>query len=332
MPQSNIPLDVTIVGGGPAGLSAALILGRCLREVLVIDMGNPRNAPAEVFNGFLSRDGSNPREFLQICRDQLRRYETVKLKKGKVVAADRDINRFTVTTDEGERITSRLLLLATGLVDELPEIEGLHQFYGKTAHSCPLCDAWEYRGKPMVVAGGSTEAANLALELLLWSKEVTLCSNGPLRSESKVREQISRCGIQVIETPIAKLEGPGHVLKGVRFVDGSFRPAGVLFFSPGQRQRSALAENLQCKFCDDGSIHCDARASTSVPGLFAAGNASQGVQLVIAAAAEGTLAGVAMNDMLVEADAETGALQRESRRDDVPTQDNTNRDSHSAVA
>lgn len=143
-------------------MSAALVLGRCLRKVLVCDAGSPRNAPARIFNGNRSRDGSTPGEFLQISRDQLRRYETVELRKVKVESAERTDEGFVITLETGGRIASRLLLIASGLVDELPAIEGFKQFYGKTAHRCPSCDGWERRGEPVVVVGGKQDAADLA--------------------------------------------------------------------------------------------------------------------------------------------------------------------------
>ncbi len=308
-PSTSRLLDVTIVGGGAAGLSAALVLGRCLRRVVVCDAGRPRNAPARVFNGYLSRDGSTPGEFLKISREQLRRYETVELRRATVTAAERGHDCFTVTLDTGVKVTSRMLLLATGLVDELPKIEGFEAFYGKTAHSCPYCDGWEHRGEAVVVLGGTQEGADLAIEMLLWSKDLVLCANGPLRCDAKSRRQIEKAGMRVIETPIRLLEGEGDELSGVRFTDDTLLPRTVLFFSPGQHQRSPLAEKLGCKFCEeDNCIQCDEKAATCIPGLYAAGNASRGVQLVIAAVAEGTLAAVAINNALTEADAEAGDL------------------------
>ena len=158
-PANRDPLDAIIIGGGPAGLSAALVLGRCLRHVLVCDVGHPRNEAAKVFNGYLSRDGSTPGEFLQICRAQLRRYETVEFRKVKVVDVERGDRRFTAVLETGERVASRMLLLATGLVDELPEIENFREFYGRSAHSCAYCDGWEHRGQPIAVTGCTQDAA-----------------------------------------------------------------------------------------------------------------------------------------------------------------------------
>jgi thioredoxin reductase len=309
-PTSRALLDAIIVGGGPAGLSAALVLGRCLRHVLVCDAGHPRNEPARIFNGFLSRDGSTPAEFLQICRDQLRRYETIEFRKVKVVDVERGDCRFTAILETGERVTGRMFLLATGLVDELPRIENFRQFYGSTVHSCPYCDGWECRGQPIAVIGCNQESLDLAIELLLWSKDLVLCTNGPLKVERKAVETFKRLCIRIIDTPIALLEGAGDKLEGIRFTDSSFLPRSAVFFSPGQYQRSPLAEQLGCEFCEENNcIQCGEDTATNVPGLYAAGNASRGVQLVIAAAAEGMQSAFAINNALLEADAERGALK-----------------------
>ena len=304
--------DVIVVGGGPAGLSAALVLGRCLRRVIVCDAGNPRNQAAKIFNGYLSRDGSAPGEFLDISRKQLDRYrDTVELRAVKVTGVERGDRLFTASLETGERLESRILLIATGLVDELPPIENLQQFYGQTVHSCPYCDGWEVRGRPLAVAGGNQGAADLAIELLLWSKDVVLCCNGPLTCDAKTVRTLERLGIRVIATSIQKLEGTDGDLAGIRFQDGTWLPRHALFFSPGQHQRSPIAEQLGCDFCKlDNCIQCgEDDTSTTVPGVYAAGNCSRGIQLVIAAVSEGMRAAFAINEALLEADADSGALK-----------------------
>ena len=309
-PSDAQVLDAIIIGGGPAGLSAALVLGRCLRRVLICDAGHPRNEPARIFNGFLSRDGSTPKEFLEICRDQLRRYETIEFRRVKVVDVAREDCQFTAILETGERVTGRMLLLATGLVDELPQIENFRQFYGSTVHNCPYCDGWECRDQPIAVAGGNQDSVDLAIELLLWSKDLVLCTNGSLTCDRKTMETIRRLDIRVIETPISRLEGEDDKLEGIRFIDGTFLPRSALFFSPGQYQRSHLAEQLGCEFCEDTNcIQCGENAATNIPGVYAAGNASRGVQLVIAAAAEGMQAAFAINSALLDADAASNALR-----------------------
>jgi thioredoxin reductase len=307
-PSDAEVLDAIIIGGGPAGLSAALVLGRCLRRVLVCDAGHPRNEPARIFNGFLSRDGSTPAEFLQICRDQLRRYETIEFRKVKVVDVEPEDCRFTAMLETGERVAG--LLLATGLVDKFPQIENFRQFYGSTVHNCPYCDGWECRNQPIAVIGGNQDSVDLAIELLLWSKDLVLCTNGPLTCNRKTIKTIRRLDIRVTKTPISRLVGDGDKLEGIQFTDGNFLPRTALFFSPGQYQRSHLAEQLGCEFCEDTNcIQCGENAATNIPGVYAAGNASRGVQLVIAAAAEGMQAAFAINSALLDADAASNALR-----------------------
>jgi thioredoxin reductase len=307
--------DTLIVGGGPAGLSAALMLGRCLRDVTVCDAGHPRNEPAKIFNGYLSRDGSNPKEFLAISREQLRRYETVEFREAVVADVSRGQERFTAVLESGERLSSRTLLLATGLVDELPQIENFRQFYGKTAHSCPYCDGWEVRRQPLAVTGATQDAADLAIELLLWSPDVVLCTGGMvIKYDHKTQQTMHRVGVKVVDKPIARLEGADGNLEGIRFTDNTFLTRKALFFSPGQFQRSPLAEKLGCQFCaEDGCIQCGEDTATSVPGVYAAGNCSSGVQLVIAAVAEGMQAAFTINNALLEADAASGQLRHAAK-------------------
>lgn len=223
---------------------------------------------------------------------------------------ERAEGHFAAVLEDGERVSSRMLLLATGLVDELPQIENFRQFYGVSAHNCPFCDGWEHRGQPIAVVGCSKDAAELALELRLWSKDIILCTNGGAVCDREALDLLERNGVDVIKTAIARLEGKGSELERIVFQDGSENARRALFFSPGQHQRSHLAEMLGCEFCeDDGCVQCGEDASTCVPGVFVAGNASRGLQLVIAAAAEGMQAGFKINSALLEADAERGAVK-----------------------
>jgi thioredoxin reductase len=294
--------DVLIVGGGPSGLAAALVLGRCLRQVAIVDDGHPRNEASVVFNGFLSRDGSPPGEFLSICREQLRRYETVEFRRGFVESIVRSDDGFIATLKSGEALNSRFVLLATGVVDELPEIEGIRRFYGTAVHHCPYCHGWESRGEPTAVIGNDKASVELALELLIWSKDIVLCTNGPLRAD---RKRLDSQQVRMIETPVARLEGDGKKLTAVRFQNGEMLPRTTLYFSPAQKL-SSLGKELGCASDEDDSIQCDENGKTSVPGVYVVGNASPGLQLVIVAAAKGTTAAVAINNALVDADAKNG--------------------------
>lgn len=288
--------DVIIVGGGPAGLSAALVLGRCRRKVLLCDAGKPRNAKSAAMHGFLSRDGIAPAEFLGICREQLGQYPGVELHWGEVTSAEKIDGLFHVVVEDEFTAQADKLLLATGIEDVLPEIPGFQQFYGKTIHHCPYCDGWEHRDQSLGVFGGGPREAELAIELINWSKDLVVFSNGP--APAKVKEQLAMHRILLEEAPVGGCEGQGERLRGVRLLDGRFLERQALFFYPQQRQRSELAKGLGCRFTTDETIECSEGTQTSVPGLYVAGNASRGLQLAIIAAAEGTHAAFSINEAL----------------------------------
>ena len=295
--------DAIIVGGGPAGLSAALILGRCRRRVLVCDAGNPRNAASHGLHGFLTRDGIPPGDFLGIGRRQLSRYG-VEFRKAEVVAASRRAGRFVLRLKNGSRLVSRMLVLATGVLDRLPGIEGFREHYGRSVFHCPYCDGWEVRDKPLAVYGRSAGALGLALSLTTWSKDVVLCTDGRARLTTAQRKTLSRNHVRLREEKVMRLEGRKGALRRVVFRRGPPLSRAALFFATGQYQRSALAESLGCEFNRKGTVKTDRFERTCVPGLFCVGDASEDVQLVIVAAAEGAKAAFALN----------AALQKEDRK------------------
>jgi thioredoxin reductase len=298
----TLMLDVIIIGGGPAGLGAALVLGRCLRRVVVLDAGHPRNEGSAMFNGYLSRDGSSPAEFLSISRGQLNRYDTVQLRAAEVRSVAREKDAFSATLLGGETLRGRTMLLATGVADVLPPILGLREAYGRTVHSCPYCHGWECRNQALGVIGGDTQAAELALELLQWSRDIMVFANGRFKGGWRAKRRLQRSGITIQKGAITRLDGREDTRKGVWCSDGSFVEREAFFLVPSQIQRSSFAQELGCKMTKHGCIACRDDGSTSIPGLFTAGNARRGIQLVIAAVAEGTVAGMTINTQLLEAD------------------------------
>lgn len=294
--------DVIIVGGGPAGHSAALLLGRCRRRVLVCDSGQYRNAASRALHGYLSRDGIDPTDARRIACEQLRRYETVELRHVEVADAARLGDRFEIALPDGTRLTARKLLLATGVVDLVPPIPGLEPLYGRSVFHCPYCDGWEMRDEPLAVYGRGRLGRGLALELTAWSDDLVLCTDGPAELHSADRERLARKGVAIREERIARLEGTGGALERIVFADGEVLARAALFFNTGQRQRSALPAKLGCAFTPSGDVWTGAYAASNVPGLYVAGDASRLVQLAIIAAAEGAEAAFAINTALLQED------------------------------
>ncbi|WP_438025980.1 NAD(P)/FAD-dependent oxidoreductase [Sorangium sp. So ce233] len=294
--------DVIVVGGGPAGLSAALILGRCRRRVLVCDSGQYRNYAAHEMHGFLSRDGIAPSELRRIGREQLQPYG-VEIREVTVADVRREENRFEVTLEGGERLVCRKLLLATGLVDRLPELPGLAAMYGKSVHHCPYCEGWEVRDQPIGVYGQGCTGISMALNMKTWSDDVVLFTDGPASIPKAEARRLERHGVGVREERIARLEGRDGMLERVVFEDGSSVERRALFLKTTLEQGSDLAKKLRCKVTDAHGVEtADKHEETTCEGVFVAGDASRDVLLAIMAAAEGADAAFGINCALQEED------------------------------
>jgi thioredoxin reductase len=297
-------LDVVIVGGGPAGLNAALLLGRARRNVLVCESGQPRNAGVHAMHGFLSRDGMDPAALRQVGRNQLGAYPTVRVRDVTVEAVSRDAEDFTVSLTDETQEQARRLLLATGVVDELPPVPGLGELWGRGVFNCPYCDGWEVRDQPLAVLASDPRNFQLALHLTRWSPDVLLCTNGAADLDDDARRLLAAHKVQLREEPIARLDGGDGRLERIVFAHGEPAARTAAFLHAPTRQRSDLPRQLGCELGEDGSVMVDDLGQTSVPGVLAAGDMARrpsmpvpGAQVVIAAA-EGTIAAVAIDQAL----------------------------------
>lgn len=290
--------DVIIIGGGPAGLNAAVVLGRCRRKVLLFDTAQQRNRVSHGMHNYLTRDDILPNDFIAICHREIEKYGVMRLQKRITHARKNNEGYFVVRDEEGNLYYSKKLLVATGLTDNLPEIEGFRELYGKSVFHCPYCDGWEVRDKKLGVYARNKEGWELALALKGWSAEVTLFTDGKNSVKPFQREQLTANGIPVISLPIARIEGVEGQLERIVFKNGDVYPCDALFFVNGYTQQCNLAETFGCEVSKKGVVVTNKAQQTNTPGLYVAGDADKDMHLVVVAAAEGAKAGVNINKEL----------------------------------
>lgn len=298
-------VDAAIVGGGPAGLSAALWLGRYLRTVVLIDSGDPRNWETRGVNGYLGVPHVKPAELRGKGRDEVRRYsEHATLLDDEVLRAHRvNDDCFHLDLKGGDRIEARRLVLAYGLRDMWPDVPGLERVYGETAHVCPDCDGYEVRGCRTIVIGTGKRIAGMALKLTTWTEHITICSNGlPAEIPIDAAQKLAALGIGVVETKIACLKDKKGEVRALEMANGSQLRCDRIFFSLGQTPADDLGFQLGCERDDHEQIVVDRHRHTSVRNVWAAGDIIPGPQLAVCAAADGATAALSVHRSLVPPD------------------------------
>ncbi len=290
-----------IIGGGPAGLSAAIWMGRHRQSAVLIDAGEHRNRWVDHAHGYLGRDPLDPRALIEHATRDLANYDTISVLRARATRIDRhsddaddDPLRFTVRTDAGDVITARRIILATGVVDAFPDVENFFEHYGADVFHCPVCDGFEARDKHIVVFGWGEHVPGFVHSLLTWASGVTLVTDGnELQVDARRRERLERAGVSIITDEATELCGSRGNLRGVRLRSGAELHCEMAFFAIAHHPLTEFARALGCQTTPEGYVDVDNEACTCVPGVYAAGDVTPGIQLIQVAAAKGTIAGVA---------------------------------------
>lgn len=304
--ESQPIYDAIIVGGSVAGLSAALVLGRSLRRVLVIDSGKPCNCQTPHTHSFMTRDGETPANLTAIAREQALAYPTVTHRNGRVTTLTGSNGRFTVTTDQNAHFQARKMLLATGVEDMMPAIDGFAESWGRSVLHCPYCHGYEIQGQPLGVLLNGDQVAEYVGLIRHWSQTLTLLTNGPAGFDTEQRDMVRRLNVPIVETPIRQIRHENGLMRAVDFQDGNQQELTALFAPVPFRQHADLAQQAGCALTVTGLVQVSAFGETSVPGLFAAGDTSSPMRQLAIASASGGMAGAWLNRELV-AEAVAGA-------------------------
>jgi thioredoxin reductase len=298
--------DVIIVGGGPAGLNAAIVLGRCRRNVLLFDTGRQRNRFSDGLRNYLTRDNILPSDFLKISNAELRKYG-VSTNQSEIIHAEKmSTGVFHVRNSRGISYYSKKLLIATGLQDNIPPLEGIEALYGKSVFHCPYCDGWEVRDKRIGVYAKTKKGFELAISLKTWSQQVSLFTNGRNYLKPLERKVLQKKKIDVYTQKIVKLERKNGKLSKIVFADSGDCICEALFFANGYRQQCDIAKTLGCEVTAKGIVITNRLQQANVAGLYVAGDVSKDMHFVVVAAAEGAKAGVSINKELQKEEFKTG--------------------------
>lgn len=292
--------DVIIIGGSYAGLSAAMALGRALRNVLVIDSGLPCNRQTPHSHNFLTHDGEVPSVISMKAKAQVRQYPTVTFVDGKAISGKKLEGKFQIDTDSGKRFSGRKLLFTTGMKDIMPPIDGFSECWGISVLHCPYCHGYEVRNeKTGIIANGNT-AFELVKLINHWTKDLTLFTNGPSELTEEQKLKLSSYNIGIIEDEVAGLEHVDGYVKSVHLKGGEVANVKAIYARPALIQHCSIPEQIGCEMTEQNLLKVDAFQRTTVPGIYAAGDNTTMMRSVALAVASGGFAGAAINKEMIE--------------------------------
>ncbi|MFS3915989.1 NAD(P)/FAD-dependent oxidoreductase [Bacillus australimaris] len=293
-------LNCAIIGGGPAGLNAALVVGRGRKQVIVFDDELPRNRVTQESHGFITNDGMTPFEIRKAGEADLLKYPHIQIKRSRIVDIQKKEDGFTLLTHEGDTFEARKIILATGLQDMLPEIEGIHDVYGKTFFSCPFCDGWELKDKAIALIAENQRALHMAKLLSNWTKDLIVFTNGYQVLKEEDKTLLSAHSIQVIDVPIVSIDHANGQLRSLQLANGETVKREGGFVASEFKQSAPFAEKLGCQMTQNGGIETDILGRTTVSGVFACGDNLGGPAQLVLAAAAGSQAGMGVIHELVQ--------------------------------
>ncbi|RLQ89877.1 NAD(P)/FAD-dependent oxidoreductase [Planomicrobium sp. Y74] len=292
--------DCAVIGGGPAGLNASLVLGRSRRKTVLFDDNKPRNAVVSESHGFITRDGVDPQKFKRIGHEELAKYPDVEIQKQRVLRVYKDDGLFHLEAEDGAVLQAKRIILAMGFKEILPDVKRVEEFYGKSLFSCPFCDGWEMRDKALAVISDNEAASHMVKVASNWTDDLIYCTNGrQILSEEK--SLLESRGIQIYEEKIRALNGDNGKLAEILFEDGRAISREGGFITPEWTLASDIAASLGCKLNDRGGVESDAMKRTNIEGVYACGDVSlAGASQLIFAAAEGSMAAISINAAMIE--------------------------------
>jgi thioredoxin reductase len=299
MKQDNEVWEVIIVGAGPAGCAAAMVLARCRRKVLIFDDGNPRNIKSQGIHNYLTRDGVLPSDFHKICRSELKTYG-VEVRQARVITAKADDGIFTVADAEGNSYQAKRLLIATGVTDIIPDIPGMQELWGRGVYHCPYCDGWALQDKVVGLYARKYSGYGMALALRQLADKVILFTDNARYLKVEQRRHLDSVDVQIVATKVSQLSCDKGKLTCVQLSDGSSIGCNVLFVHNGVRYNNDLVLQLGGKCSAAGAILTNRQQQCNVKGVYVAGDTSFDMQFVTVAAAEGAKAAVAINNSLLQ--------------------------------